>query len=150
PARERLRRTRGRWWKCDPGLALRRGPDGGGGARRERSARVELVLVRERPRAAPELCRGGSPRRSSAVGLPPLRLPGRPGPREPALAPAQRALQDAPRVREGASLRGGRGRDPRGGARRAPCASRRLSRPLARTTKALAPSAGAFVLPGAG
>ena len=50
------------------------------------------------------------------LGLPALRLPGRPGPGEPAVAAAERAVQDAPGLREGAAQRRRRRGDPRGGA----------------------------------
>ncbi len=51
------------------------------------------------------------------VGLPQVRPPGQPGQREPAPGAEDRALQDAPRLREGASQRDRGRRHPRRGRR---------------------------------
>ena len=67
----------------------------------------------------PELLRRG--RDPGDLGLPPLRLPGRSGPGEPADPGQGRAVQDPPGLREGAPLRRRRRRDPgRGPPRAAP------------------------------
>ena len=85
------------------------------------------VLLRQRARDPAQLRHRG--RRPGDLGLPALRPPGRPGQGQPAGGAQDRALQDAPGLREGAAQRRRRRGHPQRGARQAP---RRLSPPASR------------------
>ena len=105
---------RGWWRKRDPGEPGRRRPDGRGRARRGRApAGGHLLLLARAPVGGDVRGRGAGP---GVVGLPQVRAAGQPGLGQPAAGAEDRALQDAPRLREGAPLRRGGRRHPRRGA----------------------------------
>src|ERR1700722_8039017 len=107
-------------WQRDPRKQGRRRPDGRGGARRGRAPDLGIVLVLERARDQAQL--RACPRHPRPVGVPPVRLPGRPEPGRTAGPAPGRAVQDSPGLREGAPhghrRRGDPGRGPAATARR--------------------------------
>ena len=89
----------------------------------------DLLLVRQRARDEAQLRRGVRRRTARDLGLPAVRVPRRHGPGQPARPAEERAVQDAPGLREGAPLRRRRRGHPQRGARR-PAGPR--SHPLSR------------------
>ncbi|CAA9302615.1 MAG: putative electron transport protein, partial [uncultured Friedmanniella sp.] len=119
---------RGWWWQCHPGEPGRGGTDGRGRAGGHRTSALHLLLLRPRARDTAGVRRRGH--RAGDVGLPALRVDGQPGLAEPAAAHQDRAVQDAPGLREGASQRRRGRRHPERGAADAPRPSRPRRRHL--------------------